>query len=33
MAETLLILDDILVQYGNVPILEVPSLAVYAGEI
>ena len=33
MAETLLILDDILVQYGNVPILEVPSLAVHAGEI
>ena len=33
MAETLLILDDILVQYGNVPILEFPSLAVHAGEI
>lgn len=33
MAEALLTLEDILVQNGDVPILEVPSLEVHAGEV
>jgi tungstate transport system ATP-binding protein len=33
MAEALLTLRDILVQYGEAPILEVPFLAVHAGEV
>jgi tungstate transport system ATP-binding protein len=33
MAEALLILEDILVEYGNVRILAVPSLEVHTGEI
>jgi len=33
MAEALLTLQDILVQYGEAPILEVPSMAVHAGEV
>ena len=33
MAEALLTLEDILMQYGDVPILEVPSLEVHAGEV
>jgi len=33
MAEALLTLQDILVQYGEAPVLEVPSMAVHAGEV
>lgn len=33
MAQALLVLEDILVQYGQLPVLEVPLMEVHAGEI